>query len=384
LEDLSDKNMKIHSFTFENITENWCIDKVDFTQLNLLVGASGAGKTSILKALDLICDIAKDKVAIIGDLKWNIVFSHLDKSYRWELESSSDKNHLVESNQSEIVYEKLTSDDGNSKSVLIERTQSESKFENKNLPKLKRTESAISLLSEEDIIKIVKQAFKRFIFNESPQQLNFRLPVNPEHIALPEDSLEIGFQRLLQLSGNLPTVVKAFLLQKYFLEDFEQIKQAYINIFQTVQDIGVGVTKESGSDYRLLFQIKEFGLDDWIPQQNISFGMYRTLACLVEVIAAQEESVIVIDEFENSLGINCISELTDFILDNSPSVQFILTSHHPYIINNIPWKDWQIVSRLGKSIKVTKAIDIPELDTASSLDKFTQLLDYLEQEDAIA
>jgi predicted ATPase len=101
------------------------------------------------------------------------------------------------------------------------------------------------------------------------------------------------------------------------------------------------------------------------------------------VSTAPAGSVIVIDEFENSLGINCMPELTDFILDKAIERQFILTSHHPYIIHNIPWNKWQIVSRHDSDVKVTYAPDIPELDTASSLDKFTQLINLPEYEGGI-
>jgi hypothetical protein len=76
-----------------------------------------------------------------------------------------------------------------------------------------------------------------------------------------------------------------------------------------------------------------------------------------------------------------MAELTDLILDESTDIQFILTSHHPYIINNIPWKTWQIVSKSGNKVKVRKASDIPELNTASSLDKFTQLVNLLDSEE---
>ena len=58
--------------------------------------------------------------------------------------------------------------------------------------------------------------------------------------------------------------------------------------------------------------------------------------------------------------------------------------HHPYIIHNIPWENWQIVSRNGSDVKVTKATHIPELDTASSLDKFTQLVNLPEYEGGIS
>ena len=116
----------------------------------------------------------------------------------------------------------------------------------------------------------------------------------------------------------------------------------------------------------------------------MSSGMFRTLIYIIEIMTAPEGSVILIDEFENSLGINCMSEVTDFILDHADGLQFIITSHHPYIINNIPWQDWQIVSRKGSHITTKKATEISALDTASSLDKFTQLINVLDSEDIAA
>ncbi|MFM6100136.1 MAG: AAA family ATPase, partial [Dolichospermum sp.] len=181
--------------------------------------------------------------------------------------------------------------------------------------------------------------------------------------------------------ADFPPVVKAFYLQKFFPDVFNEIKEYYIDIFSEVNDVRVSSERDKDGDFMLFFEIQENGLEDWIPQQRISSGMFRTLIFLVEVTAAPEESVILIDEFENSLGINCMAELTDFILDKSPDVQFILTSHHPYIINNIPWKTWQIVSKYGNEVRVRKASDIPALDTASSLDKFTQLINLLNWEE---
>ncbi|MBE9257562.1 AAA family ATPase, partial [Dolichospermum sp. LEGE 00246] len=160
-----------------------------------------------------------------------------------------------------------------------------------------------------------------------------------------------------------------------------EIKEYYIDIFSEVNNFRVSSERDSDVDFLLSFEIQENGLEDWIPQERISSGMFRTLIFLIEVITAPEESVILIDEFENSLGINCMGELTDFILDKSPDVQFILTSHHPYIINNIPWDTWQIVSKSGNKVRVRKSLNIPELNTASSLDKFTQLVNLLDSEE---
>ena len=378
--------MKIQSFKFSNHKENWHIEEVKFEDLNLLVGGSGVGKTRILKALDLICDVAIGRNRNLDDLEWSINFSHLGQNYRWELKSSSIKNeeifiNLNESEQTEIVYEKLVRyDDDDSELEILLRNDSDSKFNKKDLPKLKRTESAITLLSEEDLIIPVGEAFNRFIFNfQIPQELMFNNRNNdPNRIEL---SHEISISNFQEYFAGTPPAIKAFCLQKFFPHLFNEIKEYYIDIFPELKDVRVSSKRDSDGDFLLFFEIQENGLEDWIPQQRISSGMFRTLIFLIEVISAPKESVILIDEFENSLGINCMAELTDFLLDKSPDVQFILTSHHPYIINNIPWKTWQIVSKSGNKVKVRKASDIPALDTASSLDKFTQLINLLDSEE---
>jgi len=378
--------MKIQSFKFSNNKENWHIEEVKFEDLNLLVGGSGVGKTRILKALNLICDIAKGRNRNLDDLEWSINFSHLGQNYRWELKSSSIKNeeifiNLNESEQTEIVYEKLVRYDDDSELEILLRNDSDSKFNNEKLPKLKRTESAITLLSEEDLIIPVRQAFKQLIFNfETRQKWMIGLGYDPAKMEL-LDEIKLNAYDFQEYFAGDPPVLKAFCLQKFFPHLFNEIKEYYIDIFPELKDVRVSSKRDSDGDFLLFFEIQENGLEDWIPQQRISSGMFRTLIFLIEVISAPKESVILIDEFENSLGINCMAELTDFLLDKSPDVQFILTSHHPYIINNIPWKTWQIVSKSGNKVRVKKASDIPALDTASSLDKFTQLINLLDSEE---
>jgi AAA15 family ATPase/GTPase len=381
------RNMKIQSFKFSNHKENWHIEEVKFEDLNLLVGGSGVGKTRILKALELICDVAIGRNRNLDDLEWSINFSHLGQNYRWELKSSSTKNkemflNVNESEQPEIVYEKLVRYDDNSELEILLRTDLDSKFNNEKLPKLKRTESAITLLSEEDLIIPVRQAFNQLIFNfETSQLVMFRTDydtITPKENVLDAINTPSLFKYVF---ADVPAIIKAFYLQKFLPDVFNEIKEYYIDIFSEVNNVRVSSERDSDADFMLFFEIQENSAEDWIPQQRISSGMFRTLIFLIEVITAPEESVILIDEFENSLGINCMAELTDFILDKSSDIQFILTSHHPYIINNIPWDNWQIVSKSGNKVRVRKSLNIPELNTASSLDKFTQLVNLLDSEE---
>jgi predicted ATPase len=378
--------MKIQKFKFSNHKQNWHIEEVSFNELNLLVGASGVGKTRILRSLDLVCHVAKGNInSELDDLEWAMNFSHLGKDYKWELKSApSEENLLKKSDQPEIVYEKLVRYDNDAEIEIILRTTSASKLNSKDLPKLKRTESAITLLSEEDSLIPVGQAFNRLIFNETPQEAIITFPMKSDEMAnflFAENFIPLSIEQI-EAVANAPVILKALLLQRSFPDIFDELKDYYTDIFPNVEDIRVGFDG-NGVGLKLYFEIKEAGVEAWIPQILISSGMFRTLNYLVDIISAPTGSVILIDEFENSLGINCMPQLTNFILEKSVDQQFILTSHHPYIINHIDWKTWQIVIRKGNRIRVRKATDIPELNTASSLDKFTQLINLPDYEDMV-
>lgn len=386
--------MKINSFNFRNNSQNWHLEKTYFDNLNLLVGASGVGKTRILKALYLICNVAQGEVQMLEDVEWSIDFFHLGQKYRWELKAlnPTERTFSSDQNQSEIVEEKLIKfAEDNEPIEILHRTKAESTLNKSQIPKLKRIESAITLLTEEESIAPIADAFKRFIFNETLQNVEMSLSLDPSSVilSLPLNAQlklintdQSAYSKALEIFKetviHFATILKAYYLKEYFPQIFDEIKEAYTEIFSSVKDVRVTVNKQSDKNYNLLLEIQEHGSENWIPQYRISSGMYVTLTYLIEITSAPEGSVFVVDEFENSLGINCMPQLTDFILDKSPNLQFILTSHHPYIINNIPWKTWQLVSRTNGTIRTRKAVDIPELNTASSLDKFTQLINLLE------
>ena len=100
--------------------------------------------------------------------------------------------------------------------------------------------------------------------------------------------------------------------------------------------------------------IKEEGVKDWI--ENISLGMLKTLMYISELYLAPENSIILIDEFENSLGINCLDSVIELLLNNK-KLQFIITSHHPYIINNVSPAYWKIVTRKSGLVTVKNSED---------------------------
>ena len=57
------------------------------------------------------------------------------------------------------------------------------------------------------------------------------------------------------------------------------------------------------------------------------------------------------------MGVNCIDEVINQI-KGTDHIQFIITSHHPYIINNINYKNWKIVTRKGTKVFVQDAQEL--------------------------
>ncbi len=81
-----------------------------------------------------------------------------------------------------------------------------------------------------------------------------------------------------------------------------------------------------------------------------------------------------IDEYENSLGINAIDFLPQFILDNGKDIQFFITTHHPYLINQMPIKDWLVFHREGSTVKNKSGIELEGLYGKSKQQAFVQLI----------
>ena len=152
---------------------------------------------------------------------------------------------------------------------------------------------------------------------------------------------------------------------------FEAIKEDFIEVFNQVEDIRLITEEKNNSKIDIILQIKEKGTN-WISMNQISLGMFKTLVHIAEMRLLTDGSVILIDEFENSLGINCIDVVTDILTQSDIDLQFIITSHHPYIINRISMDNWKIVTRKSSVVKIR---DAKEFNLGKSKHKaFKQLI----------
>lgn len=385
--------MKIRQFEYQDHEYQWKLEKVNFLpNINLLVGVSGVGKTEILKAIRLLKQIANG--ASLNGVEWNIEFSTNNNNYyhwrgKFEVHETSAivgdiDNELNEQEISDFPEENfriLSETLSRNNSIIVERDQEKILFNGQKTPKLSPFESVVYILNQEDDIIPVKEELDKIIFVDSVKiDKLWRIPISIikryENYSL--DQLK---------ESDLPIEIKLSLIYRDFTDEFNKIKGIFQNIFPKVVDIRVEALKEDqleklpiglSNEFRDLITInlKEKEVNNWI--ENISSGMLKTLMYISELRLSKKGAVILIDEFENSLGINCIDSVTDLILENQ-DLQFFITSHHPYIINNINPGFWKIVIRTGGIVTIKNAEDV---HISSSRQKaFIDLINVLEDED---
>jgi len=354
--------MKINQLSYYDHSRGWRLEPVQFSEFNLLVGASGVGKTQILQSIMTIQDIAKGQS--VNGIEWDIHFIDQHKlEYRWQGKFETKKNTPLTrisddegkgENRFKITSEFLSKNG----ETIIERTSNEIKFKDKILPKLSPFQSAVAILSEEEDVSPVQDGLNKIIYSDQSRSacavdiINYS-PLIKKYGSSSLDKVQQSY---------LPIQIKLVLVYKNFPEIFNNIKEHFAEIFVQVEDLKL--EPEDINDDELpvtlieypFIKIKEKGVNDWISQDQISSGMFRTLMHISELYLSAEGTVILIDEFENSLGVNCIDIVTELLLENR-QLQFILTSHHPYIINKIGMDHWKIVTRKGGVVTARDAKD---------------------------
>ncbi len=348
--------MRIQKITYHDHELEWRFEPIHFPHnLALLVGVSGVGKTQILKAIRRLKKIANG--ASLNGIEWKVTFLTRDNlEYCWQgqfetveslIDDEADEGYRV---INEFIYK--------NKKIIVQRENDEIIFNGNKTPKLSPFKSIVEILSEEEDIAPIQKAFDRVVYSDYLDSDSINLSYI-QTLSKPK----FTFLETLQES-DLPLQYKLAVTYENFPEVFTHIKDQFIDIFNQVEDIKIEplqekkvptLIREFFKSLTPIVYIKEKSVDNWIDQPSISSGMLKTLMHIAELYLLPKNTVVLIDEFENSLGINCLDILTEDLLINNQNLQFIITSHHPYIINNIGMEYWKIVTRRGGVVRVRDA-----------------------------
>ena len=102
--------------------------------------------------------------------------------------------------------------------------------------------------------------------------------------------------------------------------------------------------------------------------------MQKVLLIITDIQMLPNGGVYLIDEYENSLGLNAIEFLPTYLLELEKDMQLFITSHHPYIINKFPVKNWYVFHRTGYEVKIKYGEELVTRFGISKQQAFTKLI----------
>jgi len=316
-----------------------------FSQLNILIGMNGAGKSTILQALDFISQLMH------GDIKtwlesrdWKI---H-DLNCKLLKESNIEVEVEVELNNQDIVIwtaqfnrtslkcttEKITI---NQKEAFVlksreltiptfikKKSNTHNETENSKFHALQEYEG--SLLSKlvinnvgvDFVFKKELLEFRTFLRNIKSLELLAPHLMRKSTRTNEDNHVGIGGEKLSSYLFKLNYEQKDTLLQ--FLKNF------YPNIIDFK-------TKNQRSGWKkLIIQEATSGIDIEHEARHINDGLLRILAILAQLQSTP--SFLMLDEIENGVNQEIIEKLVNVLLESK--TQLLVTTHSPLVLNYLP------------------------------------------------
>jgi predicted ATPase len=385
--------MKILEYYCKDSAESgWTFSKVKFGNINLLVGNTATGKSRLLNTIfNLGRFVAANE---FKNGSWDILFEHNGIKYRWILESQiKEEDREIITKEEMYKYEIHKEDETyNKEKILVRRDQDNFLYLDDKMPKLSLKETSASLLKEEKDFQPIIEAFsiiKRRLFHNDALKKVLDLQAIPMHIITKLDKInkapnttnsakrKEGLKEINNADLNINAIL--FLLHNFFRDVFNCIVRNYKQIFLFIEDTRIAKLEDIEPKFSIIgkipvFQIREKGSKKWVSIHEISSGMQKVLLILTDLLIAPDESIYIIDEYENSLGINAIDFFPQFILTLEKDIQFFITSHHPYIINEIPVNNWYVFHRNNMNVTIKHGEELEQKFGKSRQQTFMQLI----------
>ena len=324
--------MRLKSFEFKGSGLSY--ERMDFHPWNLIVGGSGTGKTQLLRTIQSVFSTASYNHIRRPRGTWDCVFETIDGvEFKWQGQAKHDLPKALRTLERESLsrdgQEVFTLEDGvlNLKGNISD-----------NPPR------AGSVLSTSGVPEIVEasKALAKVTFSEGNRATHQILE------PIPEDEVEQTVSSIEELRAKpYSALSKLCKAEGTGFEQLENVKDAFIECFPFVTGMKFFFNRQGDRRFPN-FLIEEGGGS--IDRTRTSSGMIRALIHLAELHFSEDGTLFLIDEFENSLGANCIDQVTSWLMERRRGCQYIMTSHHPKVISEVPMKYWQILSREGNVV----------------------------------
>lgn len=336
--------VKLKWIEFKNLRTGLKIEKIEFNDdVTLLVGLSGVGKTQILNAIEYSLKLATNKNVQLKPFAVSLCIEIGKDDYVWEYKIERNPvEDIIESKETNYIftYEKLVKN--RTQTIVYRKGENIQVMGYEKVPNPKKDESLLVQYSEDDFFRPIISGITKLYPIEI--EMDVRGAIDRESFNMFKAKIKQSMQSSLNPSfekySHLPVALKLYIVKEYYPQLYAKIFDAVKELFMEVNSIDI---VEDPSMEVYVVAIDVYGKK--LMQDEISNGMLKTIYYIVELVTMSQDSLVLIDEFENGLGVNCIDVLAEILLDERKDLQFIITSHHPKIINQISSAKWKIIER---------------------------------------
>jgi hypothetical protein len=330
------KSIKYYIESYEGMN-SWSLDTVSFDYFNLVVGINSTGKSRMIKVINaLALFIRNTNTRYIG--KWDAIFEFGNDIYEYNIDSPKygKISEILTVNGVEVLNR-----EGDFVKMFSEVTNSNDVFSppSSNLViHFRRDQKAYSYLE-----KLYKWALNVKIFEFGQiHSYEFNSENTQKRESISIDNIASILKDQVSESGK-KNIIKSFNVLGY-------------NIIELNAELVNGVPK---------ILIKESGFENFIQQKLMSQGMFRALALLIfieYVKEAKEDFLILIDDLAEGLDFKRASSIGEYINSSAKKpLQFISTSNHDYLLNEISVDNWIILHRNANEVSSISNLKYPDL-----------------------
>jgi energy-coupling factor transporter ATP-binding protein EcfA2 len=326
------------------IYDDWYLDNINLSEINLVVGKNATGKSRFALIIASFTKMINGQSSELYFGKWELTFKKDEKSVlKYILDITKGVN-----SEKMFINDKIILDRDKNQCQVFSEVQGKmisiSPPYNKLVLHVRRDNIEFPLF--EDIVEWATCTHGFKFGNISPHTY----------------FIDKKIDKLTSID-EVPELVKQLMENKTSRYLIQNIVKEFNSLGYNIESVLVQRSKDLLSD---IIYVKENGIENKIPQHQLSQGMFRALSLLVfleYLIHEKIASLIIIDDLCEGLDYERATKLGKLIvgkIENS-KIQLIATTNDSFLMDVIPIKYWNILQREGNTVRALNYQNSKEL-----------------------
>ena len=341
--------VSVNYIQWEQTPREWKVEGLQLGPTNLLVGTNATGKSKVVRILAGLAILlsGERKIALLSG-SYDVTFDHEGKIFRYELGIKDSK--IIRENLSIDGEARLERGEGGQGRLWAEKV---GQFMDFQIP-----DTELTVLARRDPIQ---HSFFQPLndWGKSMYQYHFSTLMGKDRLGV----IDARKPAAGVLDPRDPNQIIGIYRkgQQVFGEKFKDaIKRDMGEVGYLIDDVGtqrpISVIPQNQATVIALY-VKETGLGEITDQVEMSQGMFRALAMLIQLNFSemtQRAGWVLVDDVGEGLDFERSCNLTKLLMKKAEasSKQLIMTTNDRFLMNATPAESWTVLRRVGQTLKV--------------------------------